>query len=82
MIASAKITTTAHAVRTADAKLNKSLSSSCYELSNRGNPPKPPREYETRRSQPGGFLHDAQSAKNRTQAAEGHPHLEMALAHR
>jgi hypothetical protein len=38
----------------------KSLISSCFELPNRGNPPKPPRECETRRSQPGGFLHDAQ----------------------
>jgi hypothetical protein len=34
-----------------------SLISSCYAWPNRGNPPKPPRECETRRSQPGGFLH-------------------------
>ena len=41
-------------------RLNKSLISDCYPWPNRGNPPKPPRECETRRSQPGGFLHDAQ----------------------
>jgi hypothetical protein len=46
--------------RVARCRLNKSLISDCYPWPNRGNPPKPPRECETRRSQPGGFLHDAQ----------------------
>jgi hypothetical protein len=41
-------------------RLNESLIPDCYPWPNRGNPPKPPRECETRRSQPGGFLHDAQ----------------------
>ena len=42
--------------RVAYRNLNKSLISRCYAWPNRGNPPKPPRECETRRSQPGGFL--------------------------